>query len=72
MPAEVVEGWLRSGHPAMLGELALRPVEHRGMPGMPLSIQRGQAEAFCLAGSDGTRWVLKKFHPGRSPNRSYL
>ncbi|MBM4030176.1 MAG: hypothetical protein FJ291_00130 [Planctomycetes bacterium] len=72
MPADVVERWLRSGGPANVDGIALRPVEHKGMPGMPLSVQRGQAEAFCLAGSDGSRWVLKKFHPGRRLDRSYL
>ena len=37
-----------------------------------MSIQRGQAEAFMLAATDGTRWILKKFHRGRSLDRHYL
>jgi len=72
MPADLVDQWLRSGRPARVNEKYLRPVEHPGLPGTPLSIQCGQAEAFCLSADAGSRWILKKFHSGRVPDRSYL
>ncbi len=72
MPAEVVEEWLVSRKPAQINGRLLRPVEHRGLSGTPLSIQKGQAEAFCLVDENGERWILKKFHSGRSLDRCYL
>jgi serine/threonine protein kinase len=39
---------------------------------MPLSVQRGQAEVFILKAEDGTTWILKRFHPGRTLDRRYL
>ncbi len=72
MPAEVVERWLARGKPADINGKLLRPVEHSGLSGTPLSIQKGQAEAFCLTGANGDRWILKKFHNGRILDRSYL
>jgi hypothetical protein len=73
MPAEVMEAWLASSRPAALAGLSLRPVEHAALKRSPLSIQRGQAEAFCLSQpGGGGRWFVKKFHRGREPDRAYL
>ena len=72
MPAAEMEKWLSSGRYARIGSLGLRPQEHSQMRGTPLSVARAQAEAFCLNAEDGQRWILKRFHQGKSPNRSYL
>ena len=72
MPAEDVEKWLESRRPAQVNGQRLRPLEHTQFRGMPLSIQRGQAEAFCLIGKDKRQWILKKFLPGKIPDRKYL
>ena len=72
MPVDIVDRWLRSGRPACVSGTRLHPVEHRNLQGMPLSIRRGQAEAFPLTDENGTWWILKKFHPGRAPDRRYL
>jgi len=72
MAADVVEEWLASCQPACVNGMCLRPVEHGALKGTPLSIQKGQAEAFCLIGDDGRQWILKKFHAGRQPERGYL
>ncbi len=72
MPANVMDQWLNSGKKAAVGQMLLRPREHTILRGMPLSVQRGQAEAFCLEGQSGDVWFLKKFYDGRRPDRSYL
>lgn len=72
MPADEVEKWLRSGKFAQIGDIEVRLREHPKMKGIPLSIQRGQAEAFYLSGKDGQKWILKKFLPARTPDRQYL
>ncbi|MEI8334411.1 MAG: hypothetical protein WCH74_11240 [Chloroflexota bacterium] len=72
MPAPEVDGWLRSRRTTFLEGLPLRPVDSPFLPGSSLSISRGQAEVFYLAEPSGTRWILKKFHRGRSLDRAYL
>lgn len=62
MPAEVIEKWLKSGRYAQVNGTRLRPIEHNILKGTPLSIQRGQAEAFCLTCDKGENYILKKFH----------
>jgi serine/threonine protein kinase len=39
---------------------------------MALSASRGQAEAFYLSDTSGSKWILKKFHKGRELDFSYL
>jgi len=72
VPADVVDAWLRSRCHAAVAGLHVRPLEHTALPGLPLSVQRGQAEVFILQATDGTTWMLKKFHPGRVLDRGYL
>ena len=72
MPAESIEHWMSTGLSALINGQALRPVEHQQMKGIPFSVQRAQAESYLLIASDGSRWILKKFHNGRSLDRSYL
>ena len=72
MPADEVQRWLDSGKPAGVAGLLLRPQEHPCLNGMPMSIQRGQAEAFFLTEASGQRWICKKFLAGRSPDLGYL
>jgi len=72
MPAEIVEKWLGTGKSACLAGRSLRPLAHPALPGTPLAVQRGQAEAFILTDSAGGRWVLKKFHQGRALEPGYL
>jgi serine/threonine protein kinase len=72
MPAQEVEAWLRSSKVAITAGLELRPRAHPLAPGTPLSISRGQAEAFYTVANDKSQWIIKKFHPGRSPDARYL
>lgn len=72
MAADVVERWLESHSPACLANMRLRPLEHPGMPGTPLSVQRGQAEAYVLEADDCSRWILKRFHHNCNLDRQYL
>ena len=72
MPAGMLEAWFESGEPAVVNGIDLRPVEHPVLRGAPLSVQRGQAEAFFVKAVDGKWWIIKKFLPGRSPDRPYL
>jgi len=70
--ADCAERWLKSGKPCRIHEILVRLKEHPALRGVPLSIQRGQAEALPLNGSDGRQWILKKFHRGRELDRVYL
>jgi serine/threonine protein kinase len=72
MPAEVMEKWLKSDRYAQVDGMRLRPLEHSILKGLPLSIQRGQAEAFCLIDENSNGWIVKKFHIGRDLNHNYL
>lgn len=72
MPAEAMDAWLRSGRMARVHGTLFRPLEHHKLKGVPLSIQRGQAEAFFLGEETGTRQILKKFHRGHLFDRTYL
>lgn len=67
-----VEKWLLSGKAACIGNLRLRPMSRTDLIGSLLMIQRGQASAFWLKDDQGRVWILKKFHPGKMPDRSYL
>jgi len=67
-----MDHWLQTNKYACIGGLMLKPTEHQLMPGTVLSIQRGQAEAFCMAADDGSHWIIKKFHRGRGLDVAYL
>lgn len=67
-----VEKWLVSGKDACIGDLRLRPKPRTDLVRSPLMIQRGQATAFWLKDEKGGVWILKKFHSGKMPHRSYL
>lgn len=72
MPAQEVELWLRGGQYCQVAAVELRPAAHPILPQVPLSISRGQAEAFYFIASNNGQWIIKKFHPGRSPDVAYL
>lgn len=72
MPAEILNNWLKSGKPAALDGQLLRPLQHPKMPGMPLVVQRGQANALFCRAENNTPWIIKKFLPGRGPDATYL
>ena len=72
MPAEAIDRWLQSGRPAWINGEALRPLEHPHCPGTPLSIQKGQAEAFFLEDTNERELILKQFRPGCSLDCRYL
>ena len=72
MPAEVVEHWLQTGRSGMICQIALRPIENALFKGIPLSSQKGQAEAFFLIDDKGNWWILKKFHSNCNLDRTYL
>lgn len=72
MSSEPMEQWLHNGGFAQIGPHRLKPREHPDMSGTPLSIQRGQAEAFVLDDDNGGRWIIKKFHTGCGLDADYL
>lgn len=72
MSAESVETWLKSRKYAQIDGKRLKPLPHRALKGMPMAVQRGQAEVFFLLSDNGKQWIIKKFHQGRCPNKSYL
>ena len=72
MAAEVMEQWVKNGRYAVLGQRRIKPIENNRLKGKPLSSQKGQAEAFFLIDDKGHWLVLKKFHSGRVPDRTYL
>jgi len=72
MAAQEIEAWLHSGEVATIAGLRLKPRPHPLTPLTPLLISRGQAAAFYTVADDGSQWIIKKFHPGRSPDAGYL
>ena len=72
MSVNVMENWLQSGQPAVINNLSLQPLKHPQLPGMIVSVQKGQAEVYWLEDNHHHCWILKKFHPGRCPDRQYL
>lgn len=72
MAHATVEKWFGSGKYAQVNGSRVRPIPHPVLKEEPLSIQKGQASAICLIADDGSKWILKKFHQGRSLDRSYL
>jgi len=72
MAAEVMEQWVKNGRYAVVCQKRIKPIENNRLKGKPLSSQKGQAEAFFLKDDKGRWLVLKKFHSGRAPDRSYL
>lgn len=71
MPHKVMDDWLASNRTYLLLGRPLRPLRHPVLVGAPLSIRRGQAEAYYLRASDRSSWILKKFHPQWEPERVY-
>jgi serine/threonine protein kinase len=69
---DIAEAWLRSAKWAELDGLKLRPVENPWMKGTPLSVVRGQAQALYLTDDNNLDWILKKFLPAKTPDRSYI
>jgi len=72
MPAQEIDTWFRSKEALELGRLKLRPRAHPKLADLPLSVSRGQAEAFFAANVDNSVWIIKKFHRGRAPDLPYL
>ena len=64
--------WFRSGKYAELSNIAITPIEHPILYNSPLSIQKGQAESFCLEAKDRSDWILKKFYKAKSLEHQYL
>ena len=72
MPSDIVTKWLKSRHYAAIQGKLLRPRKHPSSPGLPLSVQRGQAEVFFLEEDNQTSWILKKFYQSKLPHNQYL
>ncbi|MEI8334412.1 MAG: hypothetical protein WCH74_11245 [Chloroflexota bacterium] len=71
----VPEDWLSSGLPAVIGGRTMALKAHgEELGGGPIEIVRGQARAYYVDAADtsGDRWVLKKFLPGKEPERLYV
>lgn len=69
---DVPLAWLQSGGYAEIGGHRLRPVENPFLPGTPLVVVRGQAQAFYLRDDNNLDFVLKKFLPAKTPTSAYL
>lgn len=72
MAAEVMEEWVKNKRYAIVNQRRVKPIEHERLKGKPLSSQRGQAEVFFLVDDKGNWLVVKKFHSGRTLDRTYL
>lgn len=64
--------WLHSGRDAAINGLLLRPRAHPNLKTFVLSATMGQATVYLLEGNGDREWMLKKFHPGRSPDTAYV
>ena len=69
---DTAETWLNSGEYAEIAGNRLRPIESSLLKGTPLVTVRGQAQAFYLQDESGLEWILKKFSPGKIPDRAYI
>lgn len=67
-----LELWLQSGKPLTIAgqQVMLRADRHFRIK--PFELQRGQASSFILDSANFTVWYLKKFKPGRQPDRRYV
>lgn len=72
MSHEVVDKWLKSHKFAQVNGKRLRPLEHTLLKGTPLSVQKGQAEAYWVSDENGQNWILKKFNNGKGLEPTYL
>lgn len=72
MAYDAVQKWFKSRKYAQVNGSRVRPVEHPILKGVPLSIQKGQAECICLRDDYGGKLILKKFHKGKDLNCNYL
>lgn len=72
MAYDAVQKWFKSRKYAQVNGSRVRPVEHPVLKGVPLSIQKGQAECVCLRDNYSSKWILKKFHKGKDLDRNYL
>ncbi len=68
----VLEQWLGSGIPALITGRPMALEESGHLPGKPTELKYGQASAYLLTSSDGARWILKKFLPGKQPEAAYV
>lgn len=68
----IAEAWVKSGKPAEIAGLKLRPVESPFIKGTPLIATRGQADAFYLTDENNLGWILKKFSPAKIPDSRYM
>jgi serine/threonine protein kinase len=72
MATTEIERWFKSRKYAQVNGCRIRPLPHPMFGQEPLIIQKGQAQAISMAGNDGSKWMLKKFHPSKTIERSYL
>ena len=71
-PTDVAQTWLKSKRCASIEGINLSPQENSFLPGNPLVVARGQAQAFYLHDESKRVWILKKFLPGRNPDAHYV
>src|SRR4051794_23564519 len=72
MPSSEVEAWLGSHKTIEGAGHKLRPMPHPKLSRTPLSVARGQAEAYYMPADGGGQGVVKKFSPATKPDESYL
>jgi serine/threonine protein kinase len=72
VPYQIMDKWLKSNKFAQVNGTKIKPIKNPMLTDIPLSIQKGQAEAFCLVCDTGKKWILKKFNTGKALNYVYL
>ena len=73
MFVEIVNSWFQSETPAFIRGARLLPRAHPDNDKAPYCIEGTQGTAFHLVQQENNReWVLKKFHDGMEPDRTYL
>lgn len=68
---EVMRTWLRSGEYALLDNIALLPLCRSPLSTEPMVIESEEGFAYFLIDNFKRGWILKKFSPGREPDRAY-
>jgi serine/threonine protein kinase len=72
MTNDPVTRWYKSRKYAQVNGARVRPVPNPFLKTEPLSIQKGQAQSFCLVAEDGSKSILKKSLKGKDLDRNYL
>ncbi|HEY6803622.1 MAG TPA: hypothetical protein VI306_08590 [Pyrinomonadaceae bacterium] len=69
---EIIQSWIESGQRAILNNWALLPRRVDHLSTAPLMSSGADSMVYYLIDEENQPWVLKKYFPGREPDRVYL